>query len=71
MTLCEELFFEITVSGTKSELKKLVSFLESGGLDDFFEYCKKRNIKLVNCSSTTVIDSIPRDALTNVLKKGK
>jgi hypothetical protein len=38
MTLCEELFFEITVSGTKSELKKLVSFLESGGLDDFFEY---------------------------------
>ena len=37
MTLCEELYFEITLNGTKSELKKFISFLKSGELDDFFE----------------------------------
>lgn len=37
MTLWDELYFEITMKGTKSELKKIVSFLESGELDDFFE----------------------------------
>ena len=38
MTLCEELYFEITLTGAKSDLKKFVSFLKSGGLDDFFEF---------------------------------
>lgn len=37
MTLCEELYFEITVTGVKSELKKFLSFLRSGELDEFFE----------------------------------
>ena len=37
MTLFDELYFEITLTGTKSELKKFVSFLRSGELDDFFE----------------------------------
>lgn len=37
MTLCEELYFEITLKGTKTNIKKFVSFLRSGGLDDFFE----------------------------------
>ena len=37
MTLCEELYFEITVTGVKSELRKFASFLRSGELDDFFE----------------------------------
>ena len=37
MTLCEELYFEITLSGTKSEVKKFISYLKSGELDDFFE----------------------------------
>lgn len=37
MTFCEELYFEITLTGTKSELKKFVAFLKSGELDDFFE----------------------------------
>ena len=37
MTLCEELYFEITLSGTKSELKKFVSYIKSGELDDFFD----------------------------------
>ena len=37
MTLCEELYFDITFRGAKSELKKFVTFLKSGELDDFFE----------------------------------
>lgn len=70
---------------TENEKKRLESLLQRSSLEDYlreyiktfvayrnlFEYCKKRNITLVNCSSATVIDSIPRDSLTNVLKKGK
>ena len=37
MTLWDELYFEITAHGQKSELKKFVNFLKSGDLDDFFE----------------------------------
>ncbi len=37
MTLWDELYFEITVRGVKSELKKFASFLKSGELEDFFE----------------------------------
>ena len=37
MTLWDELYFEITLRGAKSELKKFVSFLKSGELEDFFE----------------------------------
>lgn len=38
MILYEELFFEIEVSGQKAQLKKLINFLKSGELDDFFEF---------------------------------
>ena len=37
MTLWDELYFEITVRGAKSELKKFASFLKSGELEEFFE----------------------------------
>lgn len=37
MILYDELYFEITLTGTKSELRKFISFLKSGELDDFFE----------------------------------
>ncbi len=37
MFLNEELYFEITLEGLKSELKRFVKFLKSGELDDFFE----------------------------------
>ena len=36
--LYEEIYFEITFTGVKSELNKLVKFLKSGELDDFFDY---------------------------------
>ncbi len=38
MTLCEELYFEITLTGAKTDLKKFISFLKSGELDEFFEF---------------------------------
>ena len=38
MTLYEELYFDIKFSGPKTELKKLISFLRSGELEDFFEF---------------------------------
>ena len=37
MTLCEEIYFEINVTGRKSEIKKFVNYLKSGELDEFFE----------------------------------
>ena len=37
MTLWDELYFEMTLRGPKSELKKFVNFLKSGELDEFFE----------------------------------
>lgn len=38
MTLYDELYFEITLSGRRAEIKKLVSFLDSGEIADFFEF---------------------------------
>ena len=37
MTLYDEVYFEITVTGKKSELEKFVSFLNDGGVDEFLE----------------------------------
>ena len=38
MILCDEIYFEIKATGPKSEIKKFVSFLKSGEIDDFFEF---------------------------------
>ena len=38
MTLYEELYFEIAVTGTKSDVKKFTNYLNSGELDEFFEF---------------------------------
>ena len=38
MTLYDELYFEITATGAKSEIKNFLSYLKSGELDDFFEF---------------------------------
>ncbi|MBQ1261097.1 MAG: hypothetical protein IIX96_03715 [Clostridia bacterium] len=38
MTLYDELYFDITVEGPKCEIKKFISALEGGALDDFFEF---------------------------------
>ena len=36
MTLYDELYFEITFIGERTEIKKIASFIKSGELDDFF-----------------------------------
>ena len=38
MRLYDELYFEIRAMGAKSEIKKFVSYLKSGELDEFFEF---------------------------------
>ncbi len=38
MILCEELYFEITLNGAKTALKKFISFMRSGELDEFFPF---------------------------------
>jgi hypothetical protein len=38
MTLYDELYFEITATGPKSEIKNFVNYLKSGELDEFFEF---------------------------------
>ena len=38
MTLYDELYFEITATGPKSEIKNFVTYLKSGELDEFFEF---------------------------------
>ena len=40
MTLYDELYFEITLKGKKSDLNKFVAFLKSGELDEFFEFSR-------------------------------
>jgi hypothetical protein len=37
MTLYEEIYFDITIEGKKSDAKRLEKFLLGGGCDDFFE----------------------------------
>ena len=37
MKLYEEIYFEITLMGTKSDLAKFVSYIKSGELDEFIE----------------------------------
>ena len=38
MTLYDELYFEITLTGAKAELDKFTKFLRSGEMDEFFEF---------------------------------
>lgn len=38
MTFYDELYFEIRATGEKSEIKKFISYLKSGELDEFFEF---------------------------------
>ena len=38
MTLYDELYFEIRATGEKSEIKRFISYLKSGELEEFFEF---------------------------------
>ncbi len=66
-----------------AEKKRMEEMVSNKSLEDFFatylnclseyrllfEYCKKRGIKLVNCTSSTLIDSIPRDSFNNIIQR--
>ena len=83
MILCEELYFEITLTGIKSELKKFITFLKSGGLDDFFEFStdyisyddafdatdneKETSITIANDDFGLEIDELDTDEFLEVL----
>lgn len=68
---------------TENEKKRIKSLLNVNSLEDYcnsyintlsgyrklFRYCQKRHIKLVNCSATTVIDSIPKEKFENVMSR--
>ena len=38
MILCDEIYFEITFTGAKAEIKKIAKFLKSDGLEEFFDF---------------------------------
>ena len=38
MTLYDELYFDVTLIGKKSDLKRFISYLKSGDLDEFLEF---------------------------------
>lgn len=68
-----------------NEKKRLESLLQRNSLEAFIraylsniigyrwlaEYCLKKGIKLVNCSSVTLIDSIPRARFSDVIKENQ
>ena len=37
MKLYDEFYFEITLTGKKTDITRFISFVKAGGLDDFFE----------------------------------
>lgn len=43
MIFYDEIYYEITLKGVKSELKKFTDFLLCGGLDDYLEF-EKENV---------------------------
>jgi hypothetical protein len=58
------------------DVNKLEAYVQSylNTLKDYrrlYLYCARLGIKLINCSSETVIDSIPRKSLSEVLMKAK
>jgi len=69
----------------KRFIKKMAEQRKDGGIEspflscarilhlyrELYKYCSDRNIKLVNCSSKTIIDSIPRQSLSSVLSEEK
>lgn len=66
---------------SENEKRRLEQMIERQGLEtqaasflasltqyrNLYNFCTARNIKLINCSSTTLIDSIPRRRLVDVL----
>lgn len=73
--------YQITENESKRYSKLMSNFTLSKSVDSFlktlkdykylYEYCSKRNIELINLTSTTAIDSLPRNTLENILNGKK
>lgn len=73
---------DYTYQVSENEQKRMTAMYEKRGIEGYAksfwqllrsyriinQYCEKKGIRLVNCSETTVIDSIPRMPLEDVLK---
>lgn len=68
---------------TENEKKRMENIVENNGIEAYtdsylqtskgyrklYKYCNKKNVKLVNCSAQTVIDSIPREKYEDVIAR--
>lgn len=68
---------------TDNEKRRMENLLKENTLENYckaytktladyrklFNYCKKRNIKLINCSANTVIDTIPKKDFESIIAK--
>ena len=70
--------YEVTANETK-RMEEMVKnskvvdyaysyYLNLNGFEILGEYCSRRKIKLINLSSTTVLDMLPRNRLKNIIK---
>ena len=71
MILYEELYFEIEVTGQKSQLKKFVNFLKSGDFDDYADAydTKETGIVLSTDDYGIEIDEFDTDEFLEILCK--
>lgn len=79
----DEEHFDYAYEVSEEEKKRMRRIVEDNSLEayartyyetfklyrELFHYCQSKNITLVNCSTQTVIDSIPRKKLEDVIKK--
>lgn len=68
MIFYDEIYYEITLRGLKSELSRFLDFLRSGGLDDYFEFDSQAiiygdNYNPADDSSLTDITLINEDGI--------
>lgn len=68
MIFYDEIYYEITLRGLKSELSRFLDFLRSGGLDDYFEFDSEAiiygdNYNLADDSSLTDLTLINEDGI--------
>lgn len=58
MKLYEEIYFEITLTGQKSDVTKLVNYIKSGELDEFLEITSDHIFYDDNYATATPLDEV-------------
>ena len=86
MTLCEELYFDIKFSGKKGDIDRVVKYLKSGVLDDFFDVSSEyfvyaddydslsgdedTEIEFTNDDNTVYIEEVEAEAIAETICSG-